>query len=257
MRSLSVDDRDALERAFRRLTVEQRAVFVLHHHVGLPAHRDRRDARHPGRHGPLTTPLRDAGPAGGRRGRRGTGRPRRTDGMTSERDFDRLAQAWLELGPDEAPDRAVAAVLQAAETTPQVRRRPLATREGRQDDSTSCPGHRRGDHRGRHRRLLINAHLAALADHRLAVSIPRRLRPTTGTPILPLDGQPVPGSSDGRHDHQLHRQQPLLIRPIGRQRELEFGRVSVGEVPAGDDRAARARRGMVGIPGRSLRAAGS
>lgn len=42
--------------------------------------------------------------------------------MTDERDFDRLARAWLELGPDEAPDRAVAAVLQAAETTPQVRR---------------------------------------------------------------------------------------------------------------------------------------
>jgi RNA polymerase sigma-70 factor (ECF subfamily) len=33
---LSVDDRDVLDRAFRRLTVEQRAVFVLHHHVGLP-----------------------------------------------------------------------------------------------------------------------------------------------------------------------------------------------------------------------------
>ena len=33
---LSIDDRDALDRAFRRLTVEQRAVVVLHHHVGLP-----------------------------------------------------------------------------------------------------------------------------------------------------------------------------------------------------------------------------
>ena len=32
---ISIDDRDALDRAFRRLTVEQRAVFVLHHHVGL------------------------------------------------------------------------------------------------------------------------------------------------------------------------------------------------------------------------------
>ena len=42
--------------------------------------------------------------------------------MTGERDFDRLAQAWLELGPDEAPDRVVAAVLQAAQTTPQARR---------------------------------------------------------------------------------------------------------------------------------------
>jgi len=33
---VSVNDRDALDRAFRRLTVEQRAVFVLHHHIGLP-----------------------------------------------------------------------------------------------------------------------------------------------------------------------------------------------------------------------------
>ena len=42
--------------------------------------------------------------------------------MTSERDFDRLARAWLDLGPNEAPDRVIATVLQAAETTPQVRR---------------------------------------------------------------------------------------------------------------------------------------
>jgi RNA polymerase sigma-70 factor (ECF subfamily) len=32
----AVADRDELERAFRRLTVEQRAVFVLHHYLGLP-----------------------------------------------------------------------------------------------------------------------------------------------------------------------------------------------------------------------------
>ena len=29
-------DRDELERAFRRLPVEQRSVFVLHHYAGLP-----------------------------------------------------------------------------------------------------------------------------------------------------------------------------------------------------------------------------
>jgi len=29
-------DRDELERAYRRLTLEQRAVFVLHHYLGLP-----------------------------------------------------------------------------------------------------------------------------------------------------------------------------------------------------------------------------
>jgi RNA polymerase sigma-70 factor (ECF subfamily) len=31
-----VDDRDQIERAFRRLTLEQRTVLVLHHHLGLP-----------------------------------------------------------------------------------------------------------------------------------------------------------------------------------------------------------------------------
>ena len=33
---VSIADRDALERAFRKIPVEQRAVFVLHHYVGLP-----------------------------------------------------------------------------------------------------------------------------------------------------------------------------------------------------------------------------
>ena len=32
---LTVNDRDELERAFRRLTVEQRAVLVFHHYLGL------------------------------------------------------------------------------------------------------------------------------------------------------------------------------------------------------------------------------
>jgi len=43
--------------------------------------------------------------------------------MTTDRDFDRLARAWLDLGPDEAPERTVTAILLAAETMPQVRRR--------------------------------------------------------------------------------------------------------------------------------------
>jgi RNA polymerase sigma-70 factor (ECF subfamily) len=33
--TVSVDDRDALERAFRRLSPEHRAVVVLHHHAGV------------------------------------------------------------------------------------------------------------------------------------------------------------------------------------------------------------------------------
>jgi RNA polymerase sigma-70 factor (ECF subfamily) len=32
----SISDRDELEQAFRLLPLDQRAVFVLHHHVGLP-----------------------------------------------------------------------------------------------------------------------------------------------------------------------------------------------------------------------------
>jgi RNA polymerase sigma-70 factor (ECF subfamily) len=34
--TVSVDDRDTLDRAFRRLSPEHRAVFVLHHHAGHP-----------------------------------------------------------------------------------------------------------------------------------------------------------------------------------------------------------------------------
>ncbi len=32
---LTVDDRDLLERAFRRLTVQQRAILIFHHYLGL------------------------------------------------------------------------------------------------------------------------------------------------------------------------------------------------------------------------------
>ena len=39
--------------------------------------------------------------------------------MTANDDFDRISRAWLDLMPDEAPDRAVQAVLQAVQTTPQ------------------------------------------------------------------------------------------------------------------------------------------
>ena len=42
--------------------------------------------------------------------------------MTATRDPDRLLRAWLDLMPDEAPDRVVSAVLQATEGAPQLRR---------------------------------------------------------------------------------------------------------------------------------------
>jgi hypothetical protein len=42
--------------------------------------------------------------------------------MTADHNPDRIVGAWLDLMPDEAPDRVIADVLQAVETTPQVRR---------------------------------------------------------------------------------------------------------------------------------------
>lgn len=41
--------------------------------------------------------------------------------MSTDRDFERIARAWLDLMPDEVPDRAVDAVLHAVATTPQAR----------------------------------------------------------------------------------------------------------------------------------------
>ena len=41
--------------------------------------------------------------------------------MNDERSFERTARAWLEQGANQAPDRAIQAVLLAIETTPQER----------------------------------------------------------------------------------------------------------------------------------------
>jgi hypothetical protein len=42
--------------------------------------------------------------------------------MTTDRDFDRIAAAWLDLMPDKAPDRVVAEILEDVALTPQARR---------------------------------------------------------------------------------------------------------------------------------------
>jgi hypothetical protein len=42
--------------------------------------------------------------------------------MTTDRDFDRIASAWLDLMPDRAPDRVVAEILEDVALTPQARR---------------------------------------------------------------------------------------------------------------------------------------
>ena len=77
--TVSVDDRDTLDRAFQRLTPEHRAVFVLHHHAGLAAGRDRRHRRRPGRNGEVPAALRHPNPARGDR----RGQPGRIHGGTT------------------------------------------------------------------------------------------------------------------------------------------------------------------------------
>jgi hypothetical protein len=42
--------------------------------------------------------------------------------MSADRDVDRTVRAWLDLMPDEVPDRVIAAVATAVESTPQIRR---------------------------------------------------------------------------------------------------------------------------------------
>jgi hypothetical protein len=44
--------------------------------------------------------------------------------MTATRDPDRLLRAWLDLMPDEAPDRVITSVLQATATAQQARALP-------------------------------------------------------------------------------------------------------------------------------------
>ena len=59
-RERQVDDRDRLDRAFRRLSVDHRAVIVLHHHAGLSLVEVGRALGGPSRNDSLATPLRDA-----------------------------------------------------------------------------------------------------------------------------------------------------------------------------------------------------
>ena len=80
-----------------------------------------RSASRPGRPGlDSTTRRRCCAPPSMRT--TGACRERRTDGMSTERDFDRIARAWLDVGPNEAPDRAIATILDAVGTTAQNRR---------------------------------------------------------------------------------------------------------------------------------------
>ena len=113
-----VVDRDELERGFRRLTFDLRVVIVLHHYVDLPVE---------GIAGALGVPV-------------GTVRSRLRYAMGGLRaslegpanavesgppvmtapEFRHAVRSWLELGPEQLPDRALDAVL---EEVPDLRQR--------------------------------------------------------------------------------------------------------------------------------------
>ena len=117
----AVADRDELERAFRRLPVDQRAVFVLHHYLGLPLVEIADMLEIPAgtarsRLHYATRGLRDALMAEAE-----LRHLRRTSRMTDDRSLERAARSWLETGPTQAPDRVVEAALLRIETTTQER----------------------------------------------------------------------------------------------------------------------------------------
>ena len=105
--TLAVVHRDQLERGFRRLPPEQRAVFVFHHYLGLtlPETADQLE-RAPG-HRQVAAALRhQLDPGRHRGGQRPApslpGAPR----MTTDHDVDRITAALLADGPAELADNA-------------------------------------------------------------------------------------------------------------------------------------------------------
>ena len=103
--------------------------------------------------------------------------------MTANDDFDRITRAWLDLMPEEAPDRAVHAVLQAVETTPQVRR-PSRWLPWRLPNMN---------------RALLAAAIAGVAVVAVGGGLwmTRSTGPTTGAPSLSPPPSDVPSASAG------------------------------------------------------------
>ncbi len=97
--AVAVDNRDRLERGFRRLPPDQRAILVFTHYLGLTPTEIAERLGSLGGHGPLSTPLRPPGDARGHRGRRAPRRGgRRATPMTDQREIDRVLDAFLAEG---------------------------------------------------------------------------------------------------------------------------------------------------------------
>ncbi len=117
---LNVDDRDQLERAFQRLTVEQRAVLVFHHYLGLPLPEVAQRIGIPlgtvkSRMHHAKQALRAALEADARASSDTPGANR----MTTRHDLDKQLSAFLREGPTDLPDPSFDAVRDRIEQTRQ------------------------------------------------------------------------------------------------------------------------------------------
>ena len=118
----SVVDRDQLERGFRRLSIDHRAVVVLHHYLDLPLDEVAetlgvpvgtvRSRLHHAMRGLRAALEADARPA-----------TREAAPMSTDRDVTRIVRSWLEEGVTALPDRVLDAVLDQLPATPQRRAR--------------------------------------------------------------------------------------------------------------------------------------
>ena len=119
--TVSVDDRDLLDRAFTRLTpATPRGVRSASLRRAAGRH-DRPGRRRAGGHGQVTTPPRDPLDASVGRDRfhpRLCGDP---VGMSAQRDPDVVLAAWLDDGPADLPSSTRRAISTAVRTTPQAR----------------------------------------------------------------------------------------------------------------------------------------
>jgi hypothetical protein len=117
---LHVEHRDQLERAFRRLTVEQRAVLVFHHYLELPLPEIAIRIGIPARDGQVPHVSRQAGAPGQPRGRGpDVHQSTRSDRMTARDDLDRQLEPSFADGPTELPDPSFYAVRHRTESTRQ------------------------------------------------------------------------------------------------------------------------------------------
>jgi sigma-70-like protein len=116
----SVVDRDQLERGFRRLSIDHRAVVVLHHYLDLPLDEVAdalgvpvgtvRSRLHYAMRGLRSALEADARPTA-----------RRGCPMSPNRDVTSIVRSWLEEGVTTLPDRVLDTVLDQLPSTPQRR----------------------------------------------------------------------------------------------------------------------------------------